>query len=154
METIAPVRMRSVLAVIVGLALSGCGTTSIAPPLLVPNTYALKKVNEKIYSTFIEWKIPGTVEISSVHKNEALGTPAQWAICLRNDSWKGINYFVFLIDQSDIVDFRRAIQLDRCSDQSYVPLLKPEAPQFVLPEKRNATDSRRNIIVSPNQTKP
>jgi hypothetical protein len=149
MELIAPIRMRSILAIIAGLAVSSCGTTPVAPEQLAPNIYVFKSINGKIYSKFIEMKMPGTVEISSVHNNEALGTPAQWAICLRNDAGKGINYFVFLIDQNEIVDYRGAIQLDRCSEQSYAPLLRSQAPKFVPPTKRDTANSRQKIIVPP-----
>ncbi len=126
--------MRSIWAVIVGLAVSSCGSTPGALPVLVPSANALKAIDINIYATLPKLKISGTTEISPVHKNEALGTIADWAICLRNDTGNGINYFVFLIDLDAIVDYRRAIVLDRCNVQSYVPLPKPLVPVSKLPK--------------------
>jgi hypothetical protein len=128
--------IRSILAVIVGLALSNCGSTPVTLPTLEPSAEAQKTLNQKIYSQLAGLKISEPAEISSVHRNEALGTPAEWAICLRNNSGKGINYYVFLIDQNEIVDSRRAIILDRCSEQSYMPLAKPPSPKSIAPAKR------------------
>jgi hypothetical protein len=117
--------MRSIFTVFVSLFLSGCGTTLVASSPVVPNAIEWKELHQNIYSTFINLKMSGSPEISPLHKNDALGTPADSAICLRNSGGNNTKYVVFLISQDKIVDSRLAILLDRCNEQSYAPLLKP-----------------------------
>jgi hypothetical protein len=131
--------MRSILAVIVGFAVSSCGSIPVAIPPTLPNELAMKTINDQINASPPGLKISGINEISPLHRNDALGTLADWAICLRNDSAKGIKYFVFLIDQNAIVDTRQAIALDRCSEQNYAPLLKSQPPKSDSPKKPNTT---------------
>jgi len=117
--------MRSILLVFVSLLLSGCGTALVASGPVVPNATEWKALQQNIYSTFTGMKLGGSPEISPLHKNDALGTPADLAICLRNSGGGNTKYIVFLISQSKIVDTRLAIELDRCSAQTYSPLAKP-----------------------------
>jgi hypothetical protein len=131
--------MRLILAVIIGLTLSNCGSTPTALQSVEPSAWDLKIINQKIYSSLPQFKISGAAEISPVHRNEALGMPADWAICLRGDTGHGINYFVFLIDHSEIVDSRMEVGLDHCSKQSYAPLPKPEVPKPASPKKPKTT---------------
>jgi hypothetical protein len=117
--------MRSISTVLASLFLSGCGTSPIAPLPDVPNAIAWKEINQNIYSTFNSLKISGAPEISPLHRNDALGPLAEWAICLRNHGGNNVKYVVFLISQNKIVDFRLAIDLDRCEEQDYMPLPQP-----------------------------
>jgi hypothetical protein len=135
--------MRTIFAVIVGLAVSSCGSIPAATPPTVPNEHAMKTIIDKINASLPGLKISGVSEISPLHRNDALGAIADWAICLRNDTGKGTNYFVFLIDQNEIVDSRRAIMLDRCNEQTYAPLPKPPAPKAASPEKPDTNKSGR-----------
>jgi hypothetical protein len=128
--------MRSISAVIVGLALSNCGSTPVVLPNLEPRADALKTLNQKIYSQLAGLKISGPAEVSAVHKNQALGTPAEWAICVRSGSGNDIDYTVFLIDQNEIVETRKEVIFDHCGAQSYAPLAKPPAPKLTSPAKR------------------
>jgi hypothetical protein len=116
--------MRFIATTFAILLLSGCGTPFVASVPTVPNAIEWKALHQNIYSTFISLKLGGSPEISPLHKNDALGTPAESAICLRN-SGGNTEYFVFLIRQNKIIDTRLAIQLDRCNEQSYSPLPKP-----------------------------
>jgi hypothetical protein len=116
--------MRFVATIFAILLLSGCGTPFVVSVPTVPNATEWKALHQNIFSTFISLKLDGSPEISPLHKNDSLGTPAESAICLRN-SGGNIKYFVFLISQNKIVDTRLAIQLDRCNEQSYSPLPKP-----------------------------
>lgn len=128
--------MRRFCPILAGLFLSGCGTTFVAPLSDAPNEADLKALNTQIYSNFLSLKMSGTPEVSSLHKNDALGTPAEQAICLRNAGGDNVKYVVFLISQNKIVDFRAAVAMDRCEKQDYRPLPKPEVPKPAKPAKR------------------
>ena len=117
--------MRSIFVVFADLFLSGCGTTLIVSAPVVPNAIEWKAIQQTIHSTFTSLKLSGSPEISSLHKNEALGTPAESAICLRNSGGGDTKYFVFLMSENKIVDSRWAVQMDRCNEQAYSPLPKP-----------------------------
>jgi len=117
--------MRSIVIIVASLFLFGCGTTQFAEVPTVPNATEWKSIRATIYSTFTNLKLDGSPEISPLHKNDALGTPADFAICLRNSGGKTAKYVVFLINQSKIVDYRFAVGLDRCGRQTYTPLPKP-----------------------------
>ena len=125
--------MRSIFVGFAGLFLSGCGTTLVASAPVVPDAIEWKAIQQNIYSAFISLKLSGSPEISPLHKNEALGTPAESAICLRNSGGGDTKYVVFLMSQNKIVDTRLAIELDRCNEQSYAPLAKPSAPKSASP---------------------
>jgi hypothetical protein len=116
--------MRFTATIFTILLLSGCGTPFVASVPTTPNATEWKALHQNIYSTFISLKLGGSPEISPLHRNDALGTPAESAICLRNSDGN-IKYLVFLIRENKIVDSRVAIQLDRCNEQSYSPLPKP-----------------------------
>ena len=118
------VLMRFIATIFTMLLLSGCGTPFVASVPTVPNATEWTALRQNIYSTFVSLKLDGSPEISPLHKNDALGTPAELAICIRN-SGGNTKHFVFLIRQNKIVDTRLAIQLDRCNGQSYSPLPKP-----------------------------
>jgi hypothetical protein len=117
--------MLSTLVVFAGLFLSGCATAVVTSAPVVPNVIEWKAIHQNIYSTFTSMKMSGSPEISPLHKNDALGTPAASAICLRNSGGGDTKYVVFLMSENKIVDSRSAIQLDRCNEQSYSPLPKP-----------------------------
>ena len=117
--------MRSIFVVFAGLFLSGCGTALVVSAPVVPNAIEWEAIQQTISSTFSSLKLSGSPEISPLHKNEALGAPAESAICLRNLAGGDTKYFVFLMSENKIVDSRWAVQLDRCSEQSYSPLPKP-----------------------------
>ena len=117
--------MRSIATIFAMLSLFGCGTAFVASSPTVPNATEWKTILQNIYSNFTNLKMKGFPEISSLHKNDALGTPADSAICLRNSGTDPTKYIVFLIRQNKIVDFRLALELDRCNEQSYTPLVKP-----------------------------
>jgi len=90
----------------------------------MPNDTESKAIRSSIYTTFASLKLPGSPEISPLHENKALGTPADFAICLRSTGGNG-KYVVFLISQGKVVDYRSAVGLDRCNEQTYAPLRKP-----------------------------
>jgi hypothetical protein len=117
--------MRSIFVIFASLFLSGCSQTFIASAPVVPTAIEWKALLKNIYSTFPNLKMPGSPEISPLHENVALGLPADMAICLRNSGGGDTKYVVFLIKQNKIVDYRFAVILDRCEEQSYSPLLKP-----------------------------
>jgi hypothetical protein len=116
--------MRFIAAIFTTLLLSGCGASFVASVPILPNAAEWRALHQTIYSTFISLKLGGSPEISPLHKNDALGTPAESAICLRNSDGN-TKYFAFLIRENKVVDNRLAIQLDRCNEQSYSPLPKP-----------------------------
>ena len=95
------------------------------PTPAAPNAKEWKEIHQNIQSTFASRKMSGIPEISPLHKNDTLGTPADSAICLRNSAGSGTQYVTFLIFNKKVVDSRLSVQLDRCEEQSYTPLAKP-----------------------------
>jgi len=129
--------MRSIWTALVIFFLSGCAPTPGLLPPDIPNAVDWKELNQNIYSTFNSLKMSGTPEISPLHRNDALGTLADWTICLRNSGGNDTKYIAFLISQNKIVDFRSAIALDRCDEQDYMPLSKPSIQKPAPPVKQN-----------------
>jgi hypothetical protein len=117
--------MRSFYFVLASLFLSGCGTAVVATAPTIPTATEWKALHQNIYSTFTSLKIPGAPEISPLHTNDALGTPADSAVCLRASDGGKSEYLVFLIRQNKVVDFRSAVKLDRCDEQRYALLGRP-----------------------------
>jgi hypothetical protein len=120
--------MRSIVAVFVSLFMAACGTTEFASAPVVPNAVEWTALQKDIYTTFTNLKLGGTPEISPLHANDALGTPANSAICLRNSGGGDTKYVVFLISRNKVADYRFALELDRCAAQTYSPLPKPKPP--------------------------
>jgi len=127
--------MRSIWAALAIFILIECAPTAVASQPYGPNMNEWEEILRYINSNLDSLKMNGAPEISSLHRNEALGTPADSAICLRNSADKNTNYFVFLISENKVVDFRSAIVFDHCEAQRYMPLPKPEIKKSVPPIK-------------------
>jgi hypothetical protein len=117
--------MRSLFFAFIGVLLCGCGSAVITAASLEPDEKEWKALQQVIYVTATNLKIGSTLEISPLHNNDALGTPADSAICVRGSDDGKSKYVVFLINENKVSDFRLAVKLDRCEEQSYLPFKKP-----------------------------
>jgi hypothetical protein len=43
-------------------------------------------------------------------------------LCLRTHGDRGVGYFAVFFERGKIIDYRRAVAIDHCTDDSYAPL--------------------------------
>jgi hypothetical protein len=113
-----------------GLFLAGCSLGADPAPMAeldtvtVPNIVALAP---KIQSTFGTVKLTGGPRVSPVRKApvSALG---DWLVCLRSDAESDPRIYALIIQGNEIIDYRLALGVDGCANQTYEPLPSPPAP--------------------------
>jgi hypothetical protein len=121
-------RMISALA---GLLLAGCSLGADPGPLAqldsvsAPDVVALAG---KIQSTFKSVKLTGYPRVSQLRRApvSALG---DWMVCLRSDAESDPRAYALLIQNGDIVDYRLALPIDGCANESFGPLPTPIVEQ-------------------------
>jgi hypothetical protein len=123
-------RLTNPVMVSVLFCLSLCGCSSFtASPVALPTAVSAppdqKALAAKIEQVFTTTKLPGSPEVSAVHR-AALIAPAEWMICLKSDAPdQRLKYAVFFKD-NDVKDYRIAVQIDRCDQEPYRPLRAAE----------------------------
>jgi hypothetical protein len=108
-----------------GAALAGCASGATDPPPVlaaagVPNLAAMSM---KIQVVFKALKLTGSPRVSGV-RQAAVTALADWMVCLRNDANDPHIYALF-IDRNLVVDYRLALVIDQCANETYGPLPFP-----------------------------
>jgi hypothetical protein len=106
------------------LILAGCslGADPLTPPRLDAETApSVTALAAKIQDTFKTVKLTGYPRVSRPHKAPvtALG---DWIVCLRSDADGDSLVYALLIQRSEIVDYRLALMIDECANESFEPL--------------------------------
>jgi hypothetical protein len=114
--------------VLAGLILAGCSLG--ADPALLPqlegaNLPNIAALAGKIQETFKSVKLTGYPRVSQARQApvSALG---DWIVCLRSDAESDPRVYALLIQNNDIVDYRLALIIDGCANQSFAPLPSPK----------------------------
>src|SRR5580704_15061236 len=115
--------MRPFLALAALTVVAGCslGADPLTPPALaVAETPDLSRLAGKIQDRFKEAKLSGYPRVSRPRRApiSALG---DWIVCLRSNGEDARIYALFIVG-NEIFDFRLALQVDECGNETFVPL--------------------------------
>ena len=143
MRPISTRGLGAVLSLVLSVFLGGCSylldtnwTPSQDPE---PDSADVILLAEKIDKIFPTLKLPGAPEISRVRRTEAVSL-ANWIICLRNNVPENSRTYAIYVKKNEIVDYRLAVLMDRCEQESFVPLIKAPDPKKL--GQRSASGSR------------
>ncbi len=75
-------------------------------------------------------------QVSELRKTIGGGQSGDWIACVKSDTNLFIGFFAVFIESEKVVDFRRAVGIDRCEAAIYSPL-PPPVVQKKTPPKRN-----------------
>jgi hypothetical protein len=129
-----------------GLILAGCSLGADPAPIAqldtlnVPNIEALAP---KIRDTFKGVKLVGSPQVSPVRRApvSALG---DWIVCLRGDVEGKFRVYALIIENNEIVDYRLALIVDGCANESFAPLpLPPQTASSTLPPTKPIPSSKK-----------
>jgi hypothetical protein len=128
-----------------GLWLAGCSLGADPTPMAqldtstVPNIMALAP---KIQGTFAAVKLTGYPRVSPVRKAPvtALG---DWVVCLRSDAESDPRTYALIIQNNEIVDYRLALMIDGCANESFDPLPSPPVIKPPPPATKPAAVSKK-----------
>jgi hypothetical protein len=114
--------------VLAALVLAGCslGADPLAPPPLgTESPPDLVRLAPKIQSTFGSAKLTGNPRVSRIRRApvSALG---DWIVCLRGSDPEDSRVYAVIMSGSEVVDYRLALMIDGCANESFGPL--PGAP--------------------------
>jgi len=118
----------TMVSMLFGLSLCGCSSFT-ASPVALPSAVSAppdqKTLAAKIEQVFTTTKLPGSPEVSAVHRAPPIA-PTEWMICLKSDAPdQRLKYAVFFQDNVVKV-YRIAVQIDQCDQEPYRPLHPPE----------------------------
>lgn len=120
----AVLRVRKVVPVLAGLVLAGCSLGSVI------DSASEEPDGEPDYKKLIldgaasMW--PGSppnaaLEVSALRRSVPL-QPGDWAACLRRTTAEEKALFAIFFKRHKIESVRRAVQIDKCEEQTYSPL--------------------------------
>jgi hypothetical protein len=75
-------------------------------------------------------------QASELRKTIGGGQSGDWIACVKSDTKPYIGFFAVFIENEKVVDFRRAVGIDRCEAAIYSPLPPPVVQKKTSP-KRN-----------------
>jgi hypothetical protein len=110
-----------------GLLLAGCALGADPAPMAqldavnVPNIATLAG---KIQGTFGAVKLTGYPRVSQVRR-APVSAFGDWIICLRSDAESDARVYALFIQNGEIVDYRLALIIDGCANESFGPLPTP-----------------------------
>ena len=112
------------ISVLAALVLAGCslGADQLTPPLLgTESPPDLVRLTPQIQSTFVSAKLTGNPRVSQVRRApvSALG---DWIVCLRGSDAQDSRVYAVIMSGSDVVDYRLALMIDGCANDSFGPL--------------------------------
>ena len=112
-------------SVLACLMLAGCslGADPLTPPLAAISPPDLARLAPKISDTFRSVKLTGNPRVSRL-RNAPVSAFGDWIVCLRGDDDSRV--YAVLISGNEVVDFRLALIIDGCANESFTPL--PGAP--------------------------
>ena len=114
-------------SLLTGAILAACsfGELNQPPPDLdgadVPNVAAM---SDKVMAVFKAVKLAGYPRVSRVRRAPVTAI-ADWIVCLRGDSDNDPHIYALLIQNNEIVDYRLALLIDQCANETYGPLPSP-----------------------------
>jgi hypothetical protein len=115
---------------VAGLFLAGCSLGADPGPMAELDTVAVPDIvalAPKIQGTFGAVKLTGAPQVSPVRKAPvtALG---DWSVCLKSDAESDPRIYALIIQNNDIIDYRLALSIDRCANETFEPLPSPPTP--------------------------
>jgi hypothetical protein len=112
-------------AILPAAILAACSLGQFNPPSLqgvdtaeIPN---LAVMSDKIQEAFKTAKLTGYPRVSRV-RQAPITAPADWMVCLRSDAENDPHTYALFLQKNEVVDFRLALQVDQCSNETYAPL--------------------------------
>jgi hypothetical protein len=111
--------------------LTTASTTPPATPLATPPADY-----RKIIGAGVPAPMMNGAQVSELRKTVGGGQSGDWIACVKSDAKPYIGFFAVFIENEKVVDFRRAVGIDRCEAAIYSPL-PPPVVQKKTPPKRN-----------------
>jgi len=111
--------MRPFFALVV-LMLAGCSLGADRLPLGVAQPPDLSRLAGKIQDTFKAAKLSGSPRVSRPRRAPVTAF-GDWMVCLRSDG-EDARVYALIISGNDIIDYRLALMVDECANESFAPL--------------------------------
>jgi hypothetical protein len=103
------------------LMLAGCSLGAEPPPALgVAQPPDLSRLATVIQGTFKAAKLAGYPRVSRPRRAPVTAF-GDWIVCLRGDG-EDARVYALIISGNDIVDYRLALTVDACANESFAPL--------------------------------
>ena len=134
---------RHLLVVLLAALTSACSgvlpstqlTTASTPPPVAPLATPPADYR-KIIRAGVPAPMTNGAQVSELRKTIGGGQSGDWIACVKSDTKPFIGFFAVFIENEKVVDFRRAVGIDRCEAAIYSPL-PPPVVQKKTPPKRN-----------------
>jgi hypothetical protein len=117
------------LCLILALWLSGCGSVERYARSREPHANG-EVVRLAIATTFRDAKLTGTPMVSRIYEANPV-SPGDWLICLRGSSSPARDTYAVYFTGYTFVTAQRAVVVDRCDEQAYMPYVAP--PKGAMP---------------------
>jgi hypothetical protein len=113
-------------------------TASTPPPAAAPAAPLATPPADyrKIIRAGVPAPMTNGAQVSELRKTIGGGQSGDWIACMKSDTKPYIGFFAVFIENDKVVDFRRAVGIDRCEAAIYSPL-PPPVVQKKTPPKRN-----------------
>jgi hypothetical protein len=110
-------------------------TTASTPPPAAPLATPPADYR-KIIRAGVPAPMTNGAQVSELRKTIGGGQSGDWIACVKSDAKPYIGFFAVFIENEKVVDFRRAVGIDRCEAAIYSPL-PPPVVQKKTPAKRH-----------------
>jgi len=133
---------RNLLAVLLAALTSACSgvlpntqltTASTSPPAAPLATPPADY--RKIIGAGVPAPMMNGAQVSELRKTIGGGQSGDWIACVKSDTKPYIGFFAVFIENEKVVDFRRAVGIDRCETAIYSPLPPPVVKKAAPPKR-------------------
>jgi hypothetical protein len=122
--------MRAGACALAALLVGACAFTEWgAPPAAPPPRPNVTALTDRVKAIFASLQLPGAPLVSPVRPAHPLAM-ADWIMCLRSDAPNQRQAYALFVQNNQIDNYRRAVGVDQCERDTYVPLDKMSAQDW------------------------
>jgi len=120
--------------------LTTASTTPPAAPLATPPADY-----RKIIGAGVPAPMMNGAQVSELRKSIGGGQSGDWIACVKSDTKPYVGFFAVFIENEKVVDFRRAVGVDRCEAAIYSPLPPPVVQKRRRPSAVKSIQHRQRV---------